>query len=345
MTCDQTQPFLEAFANHKLWWGTAWRVRRHLAACPACAAELTETRRLDARTRLWRDVPAPAGLQSRIAAALPSLPPVSAPRRPVVTRRAAVGLAGVAAAGVAFLWLLPGQPGSPTTAFADVEQAMEQVQTISWRTEERNDNPINHKSEDVSLVFTNWVRRNPPAIATTNFEMTPSHDFHLTKSLIDARGGFSLSKGECDVDPVLKVSAQQRVEGQIHGLTHFPQAAPSSKSWGLAQTTATNFQQRNVVVNGQRQVRFDQDIKTVWSVREGHTEYRTAHAITWADPETHRIIRVEARISKDTTGVMPFTTIIQDHFQYNQAPPKGIFDWSPPTGVRVVQMQSGPAKK
>ena len=82
MTCDQTQPLLEAFADGELGWGTAWRVRRHLAGCEACAAELAEIRRLDARVRAWRDMPAPAHLQSQIAAALPPAPRCPCPAAP-----------------------------------------------------------------------------------------------------------------------------------------------------------------------------------------------------------------------------------------------------------------------
>ena len=345
MTCDQIQPLLDAFAAHDLGWGTAWRVCRHLAACPACTAELAEIHRLDSRVRAWRDAPAPAGLQSRIAAALPSAPPVSAPRRrPATARRVAVGLVGMAAAGAAFFWLTPGQPGRPTIAYADVERAMQNVQTASWRIEETSDRP-DHKPGNTRLTFTSWVRRDPPAIATTDFEMTPPHGFNLIKSLTDIRGAFTLSKGECDVNPMLEISAQQRVEMQIHGLTQFPQATPSSEFWGQAKTTTTNFQQRYATVNGQSQIRFDRDVKTVWKMSERHTEYRVAHVVTWADPESHRIIRIEAYISEDTTGVRPFLTMTQDHFRYNQTPPRGTFDWTPPAGVKVVRMPAQAVKK
>ena len=345
MTCDQTQPLLDAFADRELGWGTAGRVRRHLAACPACAAELAETRCLDSRVRAWRDVPAPAGLQSRIAAALPSAPSLSAPYRPVTAHRVAVGFAGVAAASAACVWLLPGQPGRPTVAFAEVEQAMQKVKTISWKVEEQASDRPNHKSEDKSLTFTNWLRRDPPAIATTDFEMTPAHDFNLIKNLIDARGSFSLSKGECDVRPVLKVPVQERVERQIHSLTQFPQNVSLSEAKGQVQTTATNLHQAYVGVNGQRRVRFDRDVKTVWTMDDGHTTHRLAHVSIWADPGTHRIIRIEAHITEDTTGIRPFLTMIQDHFRYDQTPPKGTFDWSPPAGMKVIRMPAQVGKK
>ena len=241
--------------------------------------------------------------------------------------------------------LFPGQPGRPTIAFADVEQAMQQVETLSWETEERTDNRPGQKFEGTNLTFINWLRRDPPAIAMTDFNWTPSHDFDIDKTLMDVRGALSLSKRECFAVPLLKVSVKQRVERQIRGLTQFPQNTPPSEAKAQVQTTATNLHQTYVSVNGQRQARFDRDVMTVWTLDDGHTTHRLVHVTTWADPETHRIVRIEAHVSEDTTGIRPFSTMIQDHFQYNQTPPKGTFDWSPPAGVRVVRMQSGPAEK
>lgn len=347
MTCDQAQPLLNAFADGELGWGTVWRVRRHLAGCGACASELAELRQLDARVRAWRDMPAPAGLQGRLAVALASAPPVvtPSPRRPLIVRRVAVGLAGMAVIATAFFWLTPGQPGRPTIAFADVEQAMQQVKTISWKTEVHYKGTLDQKSTDNSSVhpyitYTNWLRRDPPAAATTDFHEKPSHDFDTIKTLTDARGTFALSRIYCMVIPVLKISAQQTVENQIHRLTQFPQAEPSSKSAGQAQSTQTNFHQSYVVVNGQGQVRFDRDVKTVWPTYEGRTPYRLAHFSTWADPETHRIIRNELDITEDTSMGKGFISYVavEDQFRYDQTPPKGTFNWSPPAGVRVVRM-------
>ena len=324
MTCDQTQPLLDAFADGELGWGNSWRVRRHLAGCANCTAELAEIQCLGSRVHAWNDVSAPAGLEARLAATLPRVPSLVV-RRPFPMRRAAVGLAGLAAASAVFVWLVPGQPGRPTIAFADVEQAMQQVKTVSWQIEEEGNG-------NSKMTFTNWLRRDPPAIATTDFQMMPSDNIGLIKNLIDGRGGFSLSKDRCEVNSALKVSAKQRVEKQIQGLTEFPQTQPASASSGQFQTTITNPREGLVSVNGQNEVRFDRDFKTVYKMSRGRSAYRKGHNIIWADLKTHRVVRIETHIIKDTTGIKPFQTLIQDHFRYNQASPKGVFDWSPPPG-------------
>lgn len=340
MNCEQTQTLLDAHADHALNTWQTFRVRRHLARCAACAAQLAAIQRLSASVHAWHTVSAPAGLEGRIAAALPQTATVPTPPRDRrVARRAAVGMAGVAAAiGVGF-WLLPGHPSQPTIAFADVEQAMRQVQTVSWHTEQQMDGNPSHNSKQATLAYTTWLRRNPAALAWTDFTTVPLHSFSQIKnfpikSLINARGDFSLSKNECTVAPTPK-SARQEVEEQMQRLTQFPQAAVTSKSLGLARTTVTNFHQENVMVNGQSQIRFDGDYGTVWVAGPKKTVSRVFHVTTWASLQTRRVIRIEVHLSQDTTGIRLFTVMIQDHFQYNIAPPPGIFDWSPPPGVKV----------
>ena len=265
-----------------------------------------------------------------LAAALPLLAPPAAHRRFPV-RRVAVGVASLAAAIAAFFWLIPGQPGRPTIALADVEEAMQQVQTVSWRTEEQ----AGDKLGNTKFTFTDWLRRDPPALATTNFNTTPSNYLNPMpiKNLLDMRGGFLLSKSKCEIQPVLKVSAKQRVEEQIRSLTQFPQAQSSSSPWSNAQTTSTIFRQSPVILDGQNVMRFDLDFRTEWTMSGGHTTYRIGHSIIWADLKTHRVVRIETHLSEDTIGVKPFQTMIRDHFQYNRMPPKGVFDWSPPPGA------------
>ncbi len=340
MNCTQTQPLLDAYADHALNAWQTFRVRRHLAGCAACTAHLADIHRLTAAVRAWQDVPAPANLASQIAAALPLTAAVRTPPRDRrVARRVAVGLAGVAAAIGAGFWLLPGHPSQPTIAYADVEQAMQQVQTVSWHTEQQMEENPGHKSEQATLAFTTWLRRNPAALAWTDFTTAPPHSFSQIKNfpiktLIDSRGDFSLSRNECTVAPTRK-PVRQEVEDQMQRFTQFPQAAVTSKSLGLARTTVTNFHQGNVMVNGQSQVRFDWDSGTVWVAGSKKMVSRVFHVTTWASLQTRRVIRVEARLSQDTTGIRLFTVMIQDHFHYNQAPPPGVFDWSPPPGTKL----------
>ena len=340
MTCDQIQPLLEAFAGHDLSPLTRWRIRRHLTQCPACTAELAESVALTTRVRAWQNVPAPAGLEARIAAALPAVAPI--PARPPL-RRAAVGLAGLAAALAAAVWLVPGQPGRPTVAFAEVEQAMQNVQIVSWRTTQH----IQHKPGDSveTLAFTTWVRRHPAAIAFTDFVTSPGLQSEMggnltLKSLTDSRGYYDLTEKDGVVaathTPASQIATHQinqMVTRQIKILTQPAQITDSLT--GQVKTVMTNFYQRNVIVDGDKQIRFDRDFKTT-KLETDPEKFQVAYHITeWVNPATHRLVRLELRYMKDTTTAKPFTTMVEDHFQYNTPLPPGVFDWSPPPGIKI----------
>src|SRR5437879_2960265 len=75
MNCDKVQTTLSALADGELnrWHG--WRVRRHLARCPECAAAYQQVEVLGEAARSWHDVAAPAALQARISAALAASSP------------------------------------------------------------------------------------------------------------------------------------------------------------------------------------------------------------------------------------------------------------------------------
>ncbi len=334
MTCDQTQPLLEAFADGELGWGTAWRIRRHLAACPACASELAGTRQLDAHVRAWRDVPAPAGLQSRIAAALPPAPPASLPRRPAVARRAAVGLAGVAAAGAVIFWLLPGQPGRPTIAFADVEKAMQQAQTVSF---DMNTQVYDTEGRIVpnATTFSQrvWLRRTPAARAYLDRKMSELN-------LEDRRGYLfhSLKNGRYLKNPYLdKVPVAQDVARQLNIFIEAPTDADvlanPAQGW-----TFTPWQQQKVTLNGSACWKFTRTIthpisddgRGVISRRHGVT-----HVNIWVDAKTLHVVHIENIGDASFMSRGYVERVVFNHFHYNETPPPGVFDWSPPAGAKV----------
>ncbi len=345
MTCDQIQPLLDAFTAHELGWGTAWRVRRHLAACPACTAELAEIHRLDSRVRAWRDVPAPAHLQSRIAAALPSAPPVSAPRRrPVTARRVAVGLVGMAAAGAAFFWLTPGQPGRPTMAFADVEQAMEQVQTVSW-DETMMFYRAGHPVERSASRWTKWLRRNPPALASNGgFQDVRFQDVE------DARGDLTrIAPGRYVVFKLRDRrdgSIATKVEAHIREITQ-PQNAQPPIGHGLLGAGADRVEfsptrQRHVTLDGQDRILFTRDQDMISVSRDKSENHSYFHIKVWADPITHRVVRIEAHSPDGGGKTGPDEMVLtRNNFHYNQTPPPGVFDWSPPLGAKIYGEMDG----
>ena len=345
MTCDQTQPFLDAFAARELGWGTAWRVRRHLAACPACAAELAETRCLDSHARAWRDVPAPAGLQSRIAAVLPSAPPVSAPCRPVAVRRAAVGLAGVAAASAAFFWLTPGQPGRPTIAFADVEQAMEQVQTASWDETMMFYNRAGHPVKSTASHWTKWLRRNPPALASNGgFEDLRFQELRDVRGHFEriAPGRYIVSKPRDRRDG----SISTVVEAYIREITQ-PQITQTPIGNGLLGAGADRVEfsptrQRHVILDGQDLILFTRDQDSIAVSRDKSERHYYYHIKVWADPITRRVVRIEQHSPDGWAKTGPDNMVLtRSNFRYNQTPPLGVFDWSPPPGAKIYGEMDG----
>ena len=322
MTCDQTQPLLDAFADRELGWGTAGRVRRHLAVCPACAAELAEARLLESRVRAWRDVPAPAGLQSRIVAALPAAPPASAPRRPVMARRIAVGFAGVAAASAVFFWLTPGQPGRPTIALADVDQAMASVKTMT----ETDDNTIFDKDGKIvsHLIEQQWIRRNPPAIARVNLSKSSNPREQKYKQVLeDERGQMTImpdgSYSFIDDSPENLKSIPSYIGWSVQTLFFMAELDRNTGKQGLIQGEETNL-------NGQPALKFD---------RTWHTHNPTPedlHTIIWLDPKTRRVIRTDGQVITNGKLVSRGSST---HFRYDETPPPGIFDIVPPPGAKI----------
>lgn len=337
MTCTQTQLLLDAYTDHALPFWQAFRVRGHLARCAACAAEYAGIQRLDASVQAWHDVPIPADLEARIAAALPLAAP-AAPRRAFPVRPAAVGIASLAAA--AAFWLVPGQPGQPAIAFADVKRAMQQVQIVSWKTHyivtDANWHPLPQRQAEGSSSVT-WVRRNPAAIATIGQPrgFVSLDDEHGSKERT-AQGNYFWKPNNKQQEKDLA----RGVEEQIRNLTHMSMTPPStSDPRRNVYTIVTNSRQQSVLSDGQREILFTDNKEIVARINKHIPEmhYFQQHNI-WVDPVSHLVIRTESRNWGDKmSGQFNQRMIFVDSdFHYNQAPPPGVFDWSPPPGARVI---------
>lgn len=342
MTCDQTQPLLEAFTARELGWGMAWRVRRHLAACPACASELAETRRLDSRVRAWRDVPAPAHLQSRIAAALPSAPPVPASRIPVTARRAAVGVAGVVAAAAAFFWLVPGQPGRPTIAFADVERAMASVKIMGWTDE------VTFYNTDRTVRRHNirkvWVRTSPPAIADIRYptlsqaRQTQSLEDEHGEAELNLEGHYVIRDDQHKVADEVQKALLQRAQ-VLDGL-----ADPGSKSPKYPFDRDKILSWERSTLRGQSVVKFASTTNfscTYPAYPPGPPPQHNVTAVgketLWIDSRTHRVVQSERHA--ETQEGKPIYDLKEYNVSYDRMPPPGIFDHFPPLGAAVKDLR------
>jgi anti-sigma factor RsiW len=125
MAPDRYAPLLSAALDGELGPFRRWRMARHLARCPGCAAKLEELQIMQGaiRSALTRHR-APPGLAQRIGNLLPreSLAPPPAARSPLARWRlmplAGTGFAG-ALAGVALTLLVLGGPAQRTSAVTD----------------------------------------------------------------------------------------------------------------------------------------------------------------------------------------------------------------------------------
>lgn len=331
MTCQHIEPQLNALADRELNPWQAARVRRHLAGCPLCAAEYADIQRFDASVQAWRDVPSPSALGPRIATALPPSAIFQTRRRAFPIRPAAVGLAGAAAAVAAVFWFLPGQPGQPTIAFADVERAMQQVQTVSWVETMEFYNPKSRFMARATHRSRHWLRTNPPALAA----------FDGVQDLTDAQGervrltpgvyaDFSAGKF------APRIGIDEAVHRALQEITQ-PQVGTGYMGYGGTARTAFKFspvREQAVVYEGQKRVLFVRDQEIIAQRRHGAPNHYLLRISLWADPATRRVVRIE---TLDLSGFAQGSgsVITRSDFRYNQPPPAGVFDWSIPAGAKV----------
>jgi len=333
MNCTQTQPLLDAYADHALNAWQTFRVRRHLAGCAACAAQLADIQRVNASVHAWHKVCAPAALEGRIAAALPRTASVPMPpRNRRVARRVAVGLAGVTAAIGAGFWLLPGHPSQPTLAYADVERAMQQVQTVSWNETMIFNDRSGHPIPSTGSRTANWLRCNPPALASNGqFQDLQDKRGELLRIAPGVYGLFEprpLGHGVESGSIAASVQATLREFTQPLTDNHF---LPNSSRSHVVSSPA---RQQDTVLEGQKCVRFTRNEEIVATPRHGPERHYLFRVSVWADPVTRRVIRIENRNIEG--GAWPnWQVTTRSNFHYNQTPPPGVFDWSPPPGSKI----------
>jgi hypothetical protein len=345
MTCTQTQTLLDAYADAELGHIAAFRVRRHLAGCADCAAQLAGIQRLNASVQAWRDLFAPAALEGRIVSVLPQtasappprdrrvalLPPTvplpAVPRGLRVVRHAAFAL--LCATVTVASWLVLSSLEHPTLAYADVVKAMQQAQVISFTTLTGSADAKGSGFKPFAPGFTSWVRRSPPAIAVTDL---------TGQSLEDTRGTLGHSAqgrywtGNLDTKDLLE---QVREAFQI--FTQRKVSQPFDD--GNVYETATIPQQRMVELNGQQRVLFTFITDTVFRPSK-YTPgtHNRARCSIWVDPKTRLAVRRETfywQQQDDTRSPYTYRMVVDEDFHYNQTPPPGVFDWSPPPGAKV----------
>ena len=340
MNCDNARQQLNALADGEFPPWAAWRLRRHLAHCPACASELVAISQLTRRVRAWRDVPAPVEQTKKWR---PAVPPMWS--RPA-WRPAAVFVGGCAVFAAASL-LLPGQPARPTITFADVQRAMRRVNVVRYRHSETMYEDLHDRrglpaGRRLTYQRSGWisVRLNPPATASDTKIFDVAQPYREVQTLVSGkvdiyfdktRRTFSVHKGYSGM-PAL-------VEDKINDFT-----AP-------ADYTNIVFASPGVKVPPIKTERTELNGRSVWKfVRYGFPDGATSGTpgqleamekagnakveYIWADPNTSLVLQVE---TMQMTNGRPWQIMLDKDFRYNEALPPGTFDLMPARGVNIIK--------
>ncbi len=342
MTCEQSQTELNALADGALPPLRAWRVRRHLVHCRACATAYAEIVQMGTEARAWRNAAPPAALAARIANALPPQTArmentamilerpqhVAIPPRRIAARKARIALALAACLAIVLaVTLWPSKQASLPAAYADTVLAMQRVRSVAWTQTVTNSNPDG--SQGIHQVEQTWVRRDPPAIATL---VPPDPSTHGIsggyRTLKDAHGSHrtKLSGGETQSRP-LRTPIAEQVQIALDSLASFnaQENSPLFSNGVPVAYTHTPWQQERVTREGQTLLRFRQDITATFPVQphevmQGRT---VTHLTLWIDPATHRVQRTEWHLVGSKIGRLDS---VQDRFVYDQPAPANVFD-------------------
>lgn len=151
MTCDLKQLDLMADGELRPW--NAWRLRRHIAHCPTCAAELAAVQHLTQRARAWRSISVPAGLVKHPNTFSTDTQPYTVRRQPATPsmRWASIAATAVAVLIGVSLTLSPHSHaiGSPLQQMETaVHQAHSVHMTLWWRSGQYQQGPMQKVEED-----------------------------------------------------------------------------------------------------------------------------------------------------------------------------------------------------
>lgn len=357
MTCEQTQPELNALADGALPPLRAWPVRRHLVQCPGCAREYAQIMQLGADARAWRNAAPPAALAVRITSALPpqTAPrentamiwerpqPVAIPPRRIAARKARTALALAAClALVLAVTLWPSSPGRPTVALADVKRAVDQVNTVTATYTTTRYLPGGTPLTEVTY---NWIRRYPPAIASVPAPSLskPQNLIQMNfcqQSLWDTRGEFvhyiAPARGPVtmNINYLVDLGAPLKPSRMRENLDAFLSPSRTNPHNGIEITPPQSEPAR---LEGRQVLRLVRHVS--YTNKPEDILFTETY---YVDPITLRPIRIEFQgITAKTRK--PYSTSVVTDFRYNVMPPSGVFDWSPPKGSRVDVTYRTPA--
>lgn len=221
----------------------------------------------------------------------------------------------VLASGVALVTLRPGSAPllAPAVAFADVQRAMEKIQTATWHEQAR--------WQKVPMVY--YMRQNPPAIAVQD------NEGGLGVMVSDARGQFSrdnkgivwIWKRNLDIRDKINQSLYFKPDDLEKSLRD-----DYSYKWRYTPWKRT---EKNGFIEFEREgTRYRDD--TNWWKKQKPQTYVYFYQV---DPKTNLINRATWRQAK---GVPGKNTNVRSSFRYNVPLKPGIFDIEPLLGKPIT---------
>ena len=343
MRCEDFRHLLILADDGELGPLAAWRVRRHLAACPDCAAERAEFARLDARLRA-ADVANGFG-GAHLSDSRPAPVAAARPRRRLVLG-AAASAAALAALGAAVVFA-PGQIGSPSVAFAQVEEAMGRIRNAEWSLTEvwRLDTgePGRDGPNTVSKTRVR-ARLDPPALLFEREGKTSGSDYvgesRFRSVSLKTPAYFRTYRadlGEITEMPYSHGDAASRAEGlraEIRGNLMTRLGGAQAGSGPPPDET------RRVTLDGRPALRF-----TFRATPDVKPPRRITFTL-WADADTKRVLRTAMRDEDAATGRVTYERITEN-IRYDVSVPDSAFSLNAPAGTPVYHedhmLTSGPS--
>ncbi len=369
MRCDAVLSLLSDFADRSLSPVSALRVRRHLQTCAACQTAWADAQTFNQKARaLYADkIVLPPDLRTRVLSAAPA--PVARPVRPRARRRYSwAEVAGICVCllvcliSVALLNRISKIPARPSVAFAQVEAAMQNVQTVHWIETNRSSTNFGDGAPlGPPRTSEKWARLEPFDLATISHSApTPNkpyivkNDFHMvmngqrqivytsfnntyrTTSFIrrekeDMNGDGvkgSIISQIISPDEVSNYIRTRPKDGAVKSPSEkLPMWLPKPSAW----------KSRAVTEAGRSLILFERT-QPPWKLPARYGNKGRAFGKvtfqTWVEPDTHRVVRFEQKQYALNGRDVHYQTIA-DQFRYNENLPPSTFILVPPPGAKV----------
>jgi len=292
--------------------GFGFRARRHVRECPDCAAWFAALRETELLLAGVAAHEMPAVLEPRLREAFPTRESVRAGRMGGIGMKLMKGAIGVAALAVIvvaalFVW----SPGKGGVAWAEVYDALSRVRTvhITGETYYAKQNTV----VPLALHKDKWLRREPFAVYEEVTPVSGKAPAEASRYVLAGNSGrvvwyFPARGNRATIGKGLPANFMDDLLAPM-GASGPAGSAPPFKNLGPA------------TVDG-REV-------TLLELRNSEKE-RIELAV---QTDTKLVIRVR-QFAPGPDGRE--AEIGRLRFEYNQTPPKGVFDWTPPAGATVV---------